>query len=40
MEVTDPVTQVKLCRDPDDDRFPESAKDSHALYIVSGDKDL
>ena len=40
MEMIDPVTQVKLCRDPDDDKFLGCAKDSHALYIVSGDKDL
>ena len=40
MEMIDPVTQVKLCCDPDDDKFLGCAKDSHALYIVSGDKDL
>lgn len=36
----DPVTRVKLSRDPDDDKFLGCAKDARALYIVSGDKDL
>ena len=40
MEIIAPVTQIKICRDPDDNKFLECAKDSHALYIVSGDKDL
>lgn len=40
MDIIEPVTHVKICRDPDDDKFIECAKDSHALYIVSGDKDL
>ena len=40
MEIIEPITHVKICRDPDDDKFLGCAKDSHALYIVSGDKDL
>ena len=40
MEIINPVSSIKLCRDPDDNKFLECAKDSHAIYIVSGDKDL
>ncbi len=40
MEIIEPVTRVEICRDPDDNKSLECAKDSHALYIVSGDKDL
>ena len=40
MEIIEPVTHVEICRDSDDNKFLECAKDSHALYIVSGDKDL
>jgi putative PIN family toxin of toxin-antitoxin system len=40
MEVIETVTNIEICRDPDDDKFIECAKDSHAFYIVSGDKDL
>lgn len=40
IEIMDPVTRVKICRDPDDDKFIGCAKDARALYIVSGDKDL
>lgn len=40
MEIIEPVTQVKMSRDPDDDKFLGCAKDAHAMYIVSGDKDL
>ena len=40
MEIIKPVTHVEICRDPDDNKFLECAKDSYALYIVSGDKDL
>lgn len=35
-----PVSDVELCRDPDDDKFLSCAIDGKALYIVSGDKDL
>ena len=40
MEIIEPVAHIEICRDPDDNKFLECAKDSHALYIVSGDKDL
>ncbi len=40
IEIIEPVTHVEICRDPDNNKFLECAKDSHALYIVSGDKDL
>ncbi len=40
MEIIEPATQVEICRDPDDNKFLGCAQDSHALYIVSGDKDL
>ena len=40
MEIIEPISHVEVCRDPDDDKFLECAKDSHALFIVSGDKDL
>ena len=40
LEVIEPISHVEICRDPDDNKFLECAKDSHALYIVSGDKDL
>lgn len=40
MEIIEPVTQVEICRDPDDDKFLGCAKDACAFYIVSGDKDL
>ena len=33
-------SKVEICRDPDDNKFLGCAKDSGALYIVSGDKDL
>ncbi|MCM1182475.1 MAG: putative toxin-antitoxin system toxin component, PIN family [Roseburia sp.] len=40
MEIIEPVTHIEICRDPDDNKFLGCAKDSRALYIVSGDKDL
>lgn len=40
LEIIEPVSNVQICRDPDDDKFLGCAKDAHALYIVSGDKDL
>ena len=40
MEIIEPVSHIEACRDPDDDKFLECARDSHALYVVSGDKDL
>ena len=40
MEIIEPITRVEICRDPDDNKFLECAKDANAYYIVSGDKDL
>ncbi len=40
MEIIEPITRIEICRDPDDDKFLGCAKDSRALYVVSGDKDL
>lgn len=40
MEIIEPVTHVEISRDPDDNKFLGCAKDSHSLYIVSGDNDL
>ena len=40
LELIEPISEIQLSRDPDDDKFIECAKDAHALYIVSGDKDL
>jgi len=36
----EPQSIIHISRDPDDDKFISCAKDSQALYIVSGDKDL
>ena len=33
-------SELKLCRDPSDDKFINCAISSRAKYIVSGDKDL
>lgn len=38
--LVEPVTDVRVCRDPDDDKFISCAVDAKALFIVSGDKDL
>lgn len=38
--LVNPTSKIKVCRDPDDDKFIECAVDAKALYIVSGDKDL
>ena len=40
LEIIEPISDIKICRDPDDDKFINCAKDARALYIVSGDKDL
>ena len=34
------VSDLKICRDPDDDKFLNCAIDAKAIYIVSGDNDL
>ncbi|MDZ8222664.1 putative toxin-antitoxin system toxin component, PIN family [Nostoc sp. ChiVER01] len=33
-------SQVKICRDPDDNKFLELAKDSSAEFLLTGDQDL
>ena len=40
MHIIKPVSNIKISRDSDDDKFIGCAIDAHALYIVSGDKDL
>lgn len=35
-----PTVSTDICRDPDDNKFLDCAKESKALFIVSGDKDL
>ena len=40
MEVIEPTSKIEICRDPDDDKFINCARDAQAMYIVSGDKDL
>lgn len=35
-----PETKIQLCRDPDDDKFLSCALAVHAIFLVSGDKDL
>lgn len=40
LKVIEGMTQIAVCRDPDDDKFLECAVDAKALYIVSGDNDL
>ena len=34
------VSDLKICRDPKDDKFINCAIDAKAIYIVSGDSDL
>lgn len=40
MEIIEPATQIKMSRDPGDDKFLGCTKDARALYSVSVDKDL
>lgn len=40
MTIIDPAKKADVCRDPDDNKFLDCARDSQALYIVSGDIDL
>ncbi len=40
LEIIESVSNIQISRAPDDDKFINCAKDAHALYIVSGDKDL
>ena len=39
-ELINSTSDIKICRDPDDDKFINCAIDSKSLYVVSGDKDL
>lgn len=34
------ISDLKICRDPKDDKFINCAIDAKAIYIVSGDNDL
>lgn len=40
LKIIEKTSEIKICRDPDDDKFIGCAMDSKALYIVSGDNDL
>ena len=40
MTIIQPTSSFTICRDPDDDKFLNCAKDANALFIVSGDEDL
>ena len=40
MEVIPQTESIKICRDPDDDKFISCVVDGRCIYIVSGDKDL
>ena len=40
LNLIESLTEVSVCRDPDDNKFISCAIDADALYIVSGDKDL
>lgn len=40
MHIIKPVSNIKISRDSDNDKFIGCAVDAHALYIVSGDKNL
>ena len=33
-------TQIDICRDPDDNKFLELAKDANAEFLITGDQDL
>ncbi|WP_200819200.1 putative toxin-antitoxin system toxin component, PIN family [Tolypothrix sp. NIES-4075] len=33
-------SQINICRDPDDNKFLELAKDSNAEFLITGDQDL
>ena len=32
LEIIETITHIKICRDPDNNKFLECAEDSHALY--------
>ncbi|WP_257235908.1 putative toxin-antitoxin system toxin component, PIN family [Nostoc sp. 'Peltigera malacea cyanobiont' DB3992] len=33
-------SQINTCRDPDDNKFLELAKDANAEFLITGDQDL
>ncbi len=33
-------SQINICRDPDDNKFLELAKDANAEFLITGDQDL
>ncbi|MDB9307560.1 putative toxin-antitoxin system toxin component, PIN family [Aphanizomenon sp. CS-733/32] len=34
------TTQIDICRDPDDNKFLELAKEANAEFLITGDQDL
>lgn len=40
VEIVDPVEEVRVCRDPDDDKFLALAVAGGAEALISGDRDL
>lgn len=40
VSIVEPLSHVKVCRDPDDNKFIECALAGQCSFIVSGDKDL
>ena len=40
LKLIEPITNVEVSRDPDDDKFIACAVDANAFCIISGDKDL
>jgi uncharacterized protein len=40
IQMVEPVRKIKLCRDPDDDKFLSCAMAADTICLVSGDKDL
>jgi putative PIN family toxin of toxin-antitoxin system len=36
----EPTEEIRMCRDPKDDKFLELAVSGGATYLISGDKDL
>lgn len=38
--ITKEKSNIKICRDPHDNKFLSAAIDSNAIYVVSGDEDL
>ncbi len=40
LNIINPTTTIRTCRDKDDNKFIECALDSKSQYIISGDRDL